>query len=127
MANLMPLIEEIDRFKAGFSELVRRYSNELRAELEREIHKEKKERENQKLREFEKIQLSKANASRFLKILQIIEDLKEERNLGDGKIPIIANKYGISKEEAEILLNMIRYARLYHKFADAKTEIYRFL
>jgi len=48
--NLMPLIEEIDRFKAGFSELVRQYSNELRAELEREIYREKKERENQKLK-----------------------------------------------------------------------------
>jgi len=46
----MPLIEEIDRFKAGFSELVRQYSNELRAELEREIYREKKERENQKLK-----------------------------------------------------------------------------
>ena len=127
MANLMPLIEEIDRFKAGFSELVRQYSNELRAELEKEIYKEKKERENQRLKEFEKIQLSKANAPKFLKILQIIEDLKDKDNLGEGKTSLIASKYGISKEEAEIILNMIRFARLYRKFADAKTEIYRFL
>ena len=125
--NLMPLIEEIDRFKAGFSELVRQYSNELRAELEREIYREKKERENQRLKEFEKIQLSKANAPKFLKILQIIEDLKDKDNFGEGKITLIASKYGISKEEAEIVLNMIRYARLYQKFASTKTEIYRFL
>ncbi len=127
MVNLIPINQKFDAYKADFIEFTKTYFAEQKEALCRDIEKELKAKEDQKLKELEQLKLSKANARYFKKIIQILEELESKTNLRGGKVPIIAEKYRLTIDEAKVIINMVRYARLFKKFVDTKQELIKYL
>jgi|GEM_PF-2442898 hypothetical protein len=127
MVNFLAIGRKIDEQKIEFIEWFRNYVNDvLRPQLIKEISKKLNDDKLLQLEEMEKKQLSEANAQFFLKCIKAIKAIEKTRNPGP-KVAKIAEEVGLLESEVEILLNAVRYHRLYEKFMASKDQIIRFI
>lgn len=128
MVNLLPIDKKIDEMKNEFLDFMRAYSVQLREQALKEVSKELNRKQLLQLEEMERKQLSRTNAAFFLKCVKVIEEIE---NIGaqraKGKISKLAQEFGLSEEEIEVLVAAVRYNRLYRKFVANKEEILRYI
>ena len=127
MVNLIPIGKKFEEYKANFIEFAERYFAEEKEALRRNVEKELMAEAEQKLKEFEKLLLSESTAKLFKKIIQMLEELENMPNLRESKCGVIAERYDVSDDVARIVINMVRYKRLYDKFMNAKNDLFRFV
>ena len=121
--NLFKFEKKFDEFKSSFMDELRAEINNIREEIRKEEIRKKEQETDEKLKQLEKIKLSKNNAKLFLKYIKILEELENTRK----DTSIIASEYGADIDTVELLRNAVRYARIYEKFKEAKAQIVSYL
>jgi len=128
MVNLLVIEKELDKLKQIFMDFMRTYSVQLRQQALKEVSKELNRKQLLQLEEMERKQLSKPNAAFFLKCVKVIEEIE---NIGaqraKGKISKLAQEFGLTESEIEVLMACVRYNQLYRKFTANKEEILRYI
>jgi len=127
MVSLFPIENKIDKMKVEFMDWLRDYvTNSLRPQLLKEISKELGKDELMQVERMEKLQPSKENALFFLKCIRAIEAIEKIQN-PKPKIQKIAKEFGLSESEVRVLVDIVRYHRLYQKFMASKEDILRLI
>ena len=121
--NLFKFEKEIEQFKTSFMDKLRAEINSIKEEIRKEEIRKREREIDEKVKQLEKIKLSKNNAKLFLKYIKIIEEFENTRK----DTHIIASEYGVDIDTVELLRNAVRYARIYEKFKDAKMQIASYL
>lgn len=121
--NLMQFEKELEEFKIKMMDKIRTEINKIKEQMKNEIIKDHERDKKARVRELEKLKLSKNNAQLFLKFIKFIEEVENPRK--DPKI--IAGKLGIDEEVAEILKDAVMFSKIYEKIKCAKTEIASYL
>lgn len=114
--------KQVNEFGKDLVKTLQEQENSYRKKVEREAIREVENVESIKLKHLESLKLDKQNAdhiTRILKCISIIEgSSKKAKN-----VPKLAKEAGLDEETVKVLVEVVRYGKLYQKFMDAKPEI----
>jgi len=120
--------KELEKFKIGFMDILRNEINKMREQIRQEEFKKKENEREQKIKQLERIRLSRGNAELFVKIIKIINEVENASKLPDhAKVTQMAQELNLDLETVQIIVDCVRYSKIFEKFQQAKTQVISYL